>query len=245
MSQVITRVDQIEENFVAHARVQSKREAIVMCPPDYFRVIDVKNAHMEGQIGKVDKDLAVSQWKNVKRQVEEKGFQVFTVPATEGLEDMVFTANPAFVGENSEGERVALLSSMKHASRKKEVAAFDAWFTEKKYKTASLSKEDWVFEGNGDGIWQWDRSIIWGGYGFRTELEAYEEISNIFGAPVIAVQLTSPYFYHLDTCFCPLSEKVVLIYPGAFDEKGLALILSLIHISEPTDRTRSRMPSSA
>jgi N-dimethylarginine dimethylaminohydrolase len=31
------------------------------------------------------------------------------------------------------------------------------------------------------------------------------------------MKMTSPWFYHLDTCFCPLSNGDYLIYPEAFE----------------------------
>ena len=32
--------------------------------------------------------------------------------------------------------------------------------------------------------------------------------------------MTSPRYYHLDTCFCPLAPGVAVYYPAAFDEYG-------------------------
>ena len=40
----------------------------------------------------------------------------------------------------------------------------------------------------------------------------------------MALQLATSQFYHLDTCFCPLSGGEVLFYPPAFTPEGLALI---------------------
>jgi len=34
---------------------------------------------------------------------------------------------------------------------------------------------------------------------------------------VIPLELVDPYYYHLDTCFCPLSAECAIFYPGAFD----------------------------
>ena len=46
-------------------------------------------------------------------------------------------------------------------------------------------------------------------------------------------------------CFQIDTGKEKLLFDPFLTGNGLAEELSLIHISEPTDRTRSRMPSSA
>ena len=226
MPSVFTERSQVNANFFNSLESISERNRIIMCAPKYFDVIDVKNAHMQGNVGKVNQSKANEQWSLMKTEVQKKGFEVLEIDPTPELEDMVFTANPAFAGEDVSSRPVALLSNMKHESRKKEVPAFHRWFEEQNYRVVQL-KTDGVFEGNGDGIWHWTRKLIWGGYGFRTDLKVYEEISDIFGAPVVAVKLINPNFYHLDTCLCPMSEEVALYCKDAFDENGLELLHEL------------------
>ena len=38
------------------------------------------------------------------------------------------------------------------------------------------------------------------------------------------MELVDPYYYHLDTCFCPLEGGYLLHYPPAFDEESRAVI---------------------
>jgi len=40
----------------------------------------------------------------------------------------------------------------------------------------------------------------------------------------VSLELATPQFYHLDTCFCPLSGGEVLYYPPAFTEEALTAI---------------------
>jgi N-dimethylarginine dimethylaminohydrolase len=40
----------------------------------------------------------------------------------------------------------------------------------------------------------------------------------------LSLGLVDPRFYHLDTCFCPLSNGDVMYYPPAFDAASRALI---------------------
>ncbi len=44
------------------------------------------------------------------------------------------------------------------------------------------------------------------------------------GVEVLPLELVDPRFYHLDTCFCPLSEDAAIYYPGAFDDYGRSVL---------------------
>jgi N-dimethylarginine dimethylaminohydrolase len=58
----------------------------------------------------------------------------------------------------------------------------------------------------------------------------YEEVARAFDSPVVLLKLVNERFYHLDTCFCPLTPEAVLIYPSAFDAESLELILKIFPI---------------
>ena len=47
-------------------------------------------------------------------------------------------------------------------------------------------------------------------------------------ASVIPLELRDPYYYHLDTCFCPLAADVAIYYPPAFDEYGQRMLREMI-----------------
>lgn len=52
---------------------------------------------------------------------------------------------------------------------------------------------------------------------------------------MIAVRLLDPRFYYLDTCFCPLTPNLALLYPGAFspnDVEKLSREIELIRVPE-------------
>jgi N-dimethylarginine dimethylaminohydrolase len=202
---------------------------VLMCPPDHYDVLDVKNPFMAGQVGSVNRGLARRQWEEVKAAFESAGKPVSLITPVEGLEDMVFCANQTFVGVNPKMEKVCLLAQMRHSSRRREVPAFEAWFKEKGYTIAKL-KEGVSFEGAGDAIWHPGKRLIWGGHGFRSQVEAYDEVARAFESPVVLLKLVNEKFYHLDTCFCPLTSEAVLIYPSAFDAESLGLILKIFPI---------------
>ncbi len=200
---------------------------VLMCPPDYYDIVDIKNPFMSEQQGNVDRVRARKQWEALKEAFEDAGVPVSSIEPSPGLEDMVFCANQSLAGLTPKGEKVCVLSSMRHPSRRREVSAFGEWFKKAGYRVRSLKSETASFEGAGDAIWHPGRRLLWGGYGFRSDPEAYDEIAQIFQTPVVLLKLVNERFYHLDTCFCPLGPGAALIYPAAFDADSLELILRL------------------
>jgi N-dimethylarginine dimethylaminohydrolase len=168
------------------------------------------------------------------RRLPENRFEINILEGQKGLPDMVFSANQSLPYCNMEGNREVIMSIMHTDERKGEVAHIEKWYRNAGYKIYHLNEEKVKdFEGMGDGIWHFKRQILWGGYGFRTSPNAYTEISKIFNVPVIALELVDERYYHLDTCFCSLDEKNVLIYPGAFSETGLEMIYKIYdHVIE-------------
>jgi N-dimethylarginine dimethylaminohydrolase len=197
-----------------------------MCPPDNFDVVDVKNPHMEGKIGTVDKTRSHDQWESLRLSFLSTGATIDLIAPLPGCEDMVFCANQTLVGLDPDGRKLCMLSHMKHASRQREVIAFSRWFAEQGYRVLTVEQKI-GFEGSGDAIWHPGRGLIWGGYGYRTEPEIYPLISEAFGVPVIRLRLRSDRFYHLDTCFCAIDENTVLISKSSFEDEGLELIRSV------------------
>ena len=59
-----------------------------------------------------------------------------------------------------------------------------------------------------------------GGYRQRSDIRAFPLLSEWFQQEIIPLELIDSRFYHLDTCFCPLSGGELLYFPAAFDEYG-------------------------
>ena len=58
------------------------------------------------------------------------------------------------------------------------------------------------------------------GYKFRTDVVSHRTVAEILNCLVISVELVDPRFYHIDTCFCPLTDGGAVWFPAAFDEYG-------------------------
>ena len=229
---------------------------VLLVDPAYFDVEYVINPHMQDHVGNVDKTAARAQWEALRKAYERLGIDVHVLPGAEGLPDMVFSANQSlpclvsadgsaggsgggfagdsgagFAGDSNKFRRTVVMSIMNASQRKAEVPYFEQYYRSIGYEILHLDAERTAcFEGMGDALWHPGRAMLWGAYGFRSDLSAYEQITAMLGVPVIALELKDPSFYHLDTCLCILNEQTALIYPSAFTAEGLALIHALFDV---------------
>jgi lysine-ketoglutarate reductase/saccharopine dehydrogenase-like protein (TIGR00300 family) len=192
-------------------------ERILMCPPHHYDVDYVINPWMEGNIHRASKELAESQWNALYSVLTNHGSVELVKPQVD-WPDMVFTANAGLVL----GDQV-VLSRFFHPERQGEEPHFQAWFEAAGYKVHVLP-EGLPFEGAGDALFDRAGGWLWAGYGFRTELDAHPYIAEWLDIEVLSLRLVDPRFYHLDTCFCPLSDGSLLYYPAAFDTYSNRLI---------------------
>jgi N-dimethylarginine dimethylaminohydrolase len=224
---LVRTVAELERLDVGALPARPEPRRVLMCTPEHFDVVDVKNPFMEGHVGRVDAARARAEWEALRRTYEAAGYEVVTIAGAEGLEDMVFAANQSLPGMGAAGRPYALLSRMRHPSRRREVPFFREWFAEHGYDILELPDDAGCFEGQGDALWHPGRQLLWGGHGPRTSPRAYEQISERLGVPVVALALVHPSFYHLDTCLCVLGDGAALYFPGAFDAEGRALLARL------------------
>jgi N-dimethylarginine dimethylaminohydrolase len=200
----------------------------LFCPPTYFEIRDVKNPFMRGA-EPVDAAKAQAQWKEVRRAFEEAGVATEVIPAVPDLEDMVFANNQVFVGQTEKGERFRFIvpSHMRFPSRQREVPSFVEWFRGRGCKVRELDLSNEFLEGHGDLLWHADGSKVWAGHGFRSSrggVARFADAMRELEIEVFPLELVDGRFYHLDTCFAPLTAEAVLLYPGALSREALASI---------------------
>ncbi|MGM0546493.1 MAG: dimethylarginine dimethylaminohydrolase family protein [Bacteroidota bacterium] len=224
MAQVITTADQINFSIDDQPSMPLPTD-VLMVRPLHYSVDYVINPHMADQVGKVDKIEANNEWELVRSLFDQIEMNIHVIEDQEGLPDMVFCANQSLPYIDKNGKRHVFMSIMHADERKDEVPYIEQWYRQNGYEINYLDEEKISdFEGCGDAIWHTGKRLLWGGYGYRSSLEAYETISNTFDVPVLALELVDESFYHLDTCFCVLDEKTALIYPEAFTDEGMAMI---------------------
>lgn len=197
---------------------------VLLCPPNYFDVVDQKNPYMTG-MSAVDRVKARTQWDFFCRVLQHNGCDVVLIDPAEGLEDMVFAANQVFVGSKEGYGKFVVPSRMVYPSRQREVPFYVDWCRKHDYQVVDLDYGDDYLEGHGDLLWHPDNSRVYAGYGFRSTQGGVEKFANAMskmGIPVVPLNLVDPYCYHLDTCLCPLNNEATLIFPGAYSAEALA-----------------------
>jgi N-dimethylarginine dimethylaminohydrolase len=134
---------------------------------------------------------------------------------------MVFAANGATVIDGK-----VLGAHFKYPQRQPEAAAYLNWFRGEGY--GQIRESHVLNEGEGDIVFA-GRAIL-AGYGFRSDEAVRDELTELFGLPVISLRLMDPRFYHLDTALVVLDEDTAAYYPAGFDDAGRAALAS--HFSQ-------------
>ncbi|MEO1387647.1 MAG: TIGR00300 family protein [Cyanobacteria bacterium J06634_6] len=190
---------------------------ILMCPPHHYDVDYVINPWMEGNIHRSSRDRAEEQWSKLHKVIKEYATVELVTPE-KGWPDMVFTANAGLVLSDR-----AVLSRFFHPERQGEEPHFQKWFEDNGYTVFTLP-ESLPFEGAGDALFDRAGGWLWAGYGFRSELDSHPLLAQWLDVEVLSLRLVDSRFYHLDTCFCPLTEGYLMYFPAAFDDYSNRLI---------------------
>jgi len=206
-----------------------------MCPPKYYNVDYEINPHMEGNVNKVDTELAKEQWTTFFNLLSQYAI-VQLVKPIKGLPDMVFTAN---AGTYIPVIDTFIVSSFFHPERQGESLHFRNYAQE--YMNVShlvdfsRKPQPFLWEGDGDVIRDGNTQFV--GCGSRSRLEGHLLVEKLWKTldgttktekvDTIILFLRDPRFYHLDTCFSVIkTEKVtvILYYPDAFSPNSVRAI---------------------
>lgn len=198
------------------------RQRILMTDPAHFDVRYAINPWMRPADWAHEHRLAAPRaWQNLKRALERAGAEILVIEGAHDWPDMVFSANSAVVFDGR-----CVPARFRHPERQGEeplflaaLAGMPGLFDE----IVSLPP-GMVQEGAGDFIWDASRQLFWAGFGQRSDKAAALWIADAFGAQTIPLELATPRFYHLDTCFCPLSGGQVIYHPPAFTDAALRSI---------------------
>ncbi len=193
------------------SRIMTPRR-FLMCRPTFFTVEYVINPWMRPVIP-TDNPLAIRQWTNLRDTYLTLGHAVEEIDPIPGLPDMVFAANGATVIDG-----IAYGAQFRHPQRAAEAPAYAARLAELGFETSGPKT---INEGEGDFLLT-DRYLL-AGTGFRTEYAAHAEAQEVFGRPVVSLQLIDPRFYHLDTALAVLGDTIAFL-PEAFSPGSAAVL---------------------
>lgn len=225
MAKVITNPAEVSVA-IADAPKRGTCKRVLMASPKYFTVESAINPWMKddsGALNEVNPRMAMQQWNIMRDSYTRIGVKVAVIDAPQALPDFCFSANQSVTFKDGDHDAV-ILSHMASPTRREEVAHFERWYIQQGFKIRHLPEDISRFEGTGDAIVHPGRRLFWGGIGPRSEEAAWPEIARITGYDVIPVRLVDERFYHLDTCFCALSESAAMYVPDAFDAASRRLI---------------------
>jgi N-dimethylarginine dimethylaminohydrolase len=193
------------------------RPTYLMCPPEWYDVNYVINPWMAGNLHRPSRDKAFAQWKELHHQLSAIA-DIRLIHGQPGSPDMVFVAHTAVVQHG-----VVALSSFAHPQRQTEEQPLRRWFQSAGFLVWETPRET-AFEGEGDALFNATGDRLWAAHGLRTCRQSHKHVADAWHTPVTSLHLIDPRFYHLDTCFAPLSGGHLLYFPGAFDASSLAKI---------------------
>jgi N-dimethylarginine dimethylaminohydrolase len=204
---------------------------ILMCPPDFYGIEYEINPWMN-RARPADHERAVRQWNDLFRILEEAGANISQLTPEPGLPDLVFTANAGLVFH----DRV-IPARFRPEQRRKEEPIDEAWFAGAGFRVLA-PPEDTFFEGAGDALFCGD--TLFAGYRIRSDARSHQQIGALLGVRVIPLELVDSYFYHLDTCFCPLDTDSAAYFPGALDQYARGAVNELIDDLIEVDEDEAR-----
>lgn len=198
----------------------------LMCKPTYFDIQYEINPWMKISTKSVPEE-AHQQWQKLYDVMKGCGAEIDLVPPHKEWPDMVFTANAGLFYKNR-----IIISHFKYKERQGEAQLFADWFEKHGFALFNdVQQTPPYFEGAGDALPIGD--LLFVGYGFRTD-RAFFEAPYFDQGKIIYCELVDPYYYHIDTCFCPLNDETAIWYPDAFSEdaqKTMSKTVELIDVS--------------
>ncbi len=193
------------------------RATFLMCPPTLYDVDYVINPWMAGNLHAPSRERAAAQWQALHAELSRLA-DILLIDPQPGSPDMVFTANAGLEWNGS-----VAVSSFFHPERQAEEQHFRHWFRKHGYTVLDLPRAT-PFEGEGDALFSTDLSRLWIGDGPRSAASSHSLLSSAWPIDLVSLRLVDPRFYHLDTCFAPLSDGSAMYFPAAFDAPSLARI---------------------
>jgi len=215
---------------------QFDRPTILMCPPDFYGIEYEINPWMNRNVPS-DVEKSHAQWQTLYELLRQLGVDVRLMQPVKGLPDLVFTANAGLIWRDT-----VFVASFRHPARQGETAVDAAWFESQGFQTTSLP-EGQNFEGAGDALFCGD--TLYAGYLVRSDASAMQWLGARMGCRAIPLQLVDDHFYHLDTCFCPLTGDTAIYYPPAFDDYARRALSQIPHLIEVVEAEAARFACNA
>lgn len=198
--------------------------SVLMSGAEYFDDGFAINAYMDDHVP-VDVTKAVAEHRSIQEAFERAGIEVVKVPAPEGCQDGVYTANWALIAGNK-----AIMSNLPN-KRQAEGPYAEAILRGRGFEITKLP-QDIHFSGQGDALPCGRYLFV--GTGYRTSAEAHSLLASETGLEVVSLQtipqtdesgqpVINPvtgwpdsFFYDLDLALSVITPGLIAWCPEAF-----------------------------
>ena len=180
---------------------------------------------MEEEALKINKGNAYRQFLDLYQFVAGNSL-VYTLPSTGNFQDLVYVANMGIYLPHIKDSNHIILSNFTSEPRQGEEKVGKPFFEAMEYETHMCPFE---WEGEADLKYLYDNVYI-GGYGQRSNIQAYEWMEKKFDMNIIKVEMVDEYLYHLDCSVFPLTNNKTLICTELYTPEELALISQYTNI---------------
>ncbi len=209
-----------------------------MCRPDYYGIEYEINPWMNIKYS-VDHQAAVDQWETLYKTLVSCGAKIDLITPVQGWPDMSFTANAGLLYQNK-----IILPHFKFKERQGELPYFKDWFIQAGFQLwNTVDEQTPFFEGAGDALLAGDK--LFAAYGYRSDRSFYEHAPYLDHSKLIYCELADPYFYHIDTCFCPLNNDLAIWYPNAFTSDSQEHMVNEIELLAVVEEEAKRFACNA
>ena len=180
---------------------------------------------MEEEALKINKGNAYRQFLDLYQFVAGNSL-VYTLPSTGNFQDLVYVANMGIYLPHIKDSNNIILSNFTSEPRQGEEEVGKPFFESMGYEVHMCP---FKWEGEADLKYLYDNVYI-GGYGQRSDIEAFEWMEEKFDMNIIKIEMVDEYLYHLDCCIFPLTKDKTLICTELFTPEELAQISQYTNI---------------
>ena len=196
-----------------------------------FQVAWAINPHM--RIGAVRTRHAVRQHATFVRTLESAGARTFAVPFVHGAYDSVFSKDNAVIVQRPHGKMEALLTQPRHAERRIEQRCRAGAFASLGVRVDTAAGAP--LEGGDIVVLPGARGAFLG-HGFRSSVDAANDLERFLDREVTCIELRDPRLYHLDMALSVLDDGTALVCDEALTPAGLRSVenhpdvTALVHV---------------
>ena len=180
---------------------------------------------MEEEALKINKGNAYRQFLDLYQFVAGNSL-VYTLPSTGNFQDLVYVANMGIYLPHIKDSNNIILSNFTSEPRQGEEEVGKPFFESMGYEVHMCP---FKWEGEADLKYLYDNVYI-GGYGQRSDIEAFEWMEEKFDMNIIKIEMVDEYLYHLDCSIFPLTNDKTLICTELYTPEELALISQYTNI---------------